>query len=188
MHRMDLLSDDDMREYHRDLGYKERDSELFVKVDGFRKARMRATQGSGWNPAALRRAFIVGQVKEEFVRAKMKHMGYSEQDSTDLMERANAEFSYRALSRSLSTQLNVTTGNVRQALAVGVMTVDEAVGILTGLGWDRERATGIAETQAAMGKVQRVKQTITRIRRAYLAAEIDLSYANDALVHLGLTD
>lgn len=187
MHRMDLLTDDEMREYHADLGYSAKDSELFVRVDTYRKRRMRASQGGGWSPSALRRAAIVGQVTDEFVRERMTHMGYSTEDATDLLARAKSEYQYRALSRSLSTQITTITNNVRQALTVGVMGADDAVTTLTALGWDQTRARGIADTQLAMGRVQRVRQAVSSIRGAYLRGEIDSAYVLEVLAKLGLT-
>lgn len=184
MHRMDLLTDEEMKEYHKDLGYKERDSDLFVKVDTFRKRRMRASQGGGWSPAAIRKAFGVQQLTADEVRQQMSHQGYSEQDSADLMARAKSDMQYLVVSRARSRVLTSSVANIRQALKVGVLDEQAASKNLQAIGWTQEQADGIAKLETSAANVTRTTEAIRHLRGAYLRGEADEAFARQMLATL----
>ncbi len=186
MHRMNLLTDEQMKSYHEDLGFKPEDSERFVQVDNIRKNRMRATEGHGWNPAALARAFQVGLVTEEFIHEQMKSFGYQPFEAEFLMERSKADLKHAALMRSISRTISAALAEVKTAQQAGVLTVGDAADAISALGYPAETATGIAQATDASSRVALVKQATLRIRSAYLHGEVDSAYAQQALVGLGI--
>lgn len=186
MHRLDLLTDAEMQAYHGDLGYEEKESELFVKVDTIRKRRMRATQGSGWNPAAIRKAYGINQLTEDQVREKMTYQGYSQQDATDLMERAKSDVSYTVLVRARSRLLTTSIANVRQGIRVGTIDQQAASDALVKIGWQKQQADGIAALEMAAANTNRVAEAVRHLRSAFLRGEVDAQYSRVALQRIGI--
>lgn len=186
MHRMDLLTDSQMREYHKDLGYTDKDSDLFVQVDTYRKRRMRASQGAGWTPAALKKAYSVGQVDDTKVRNTMKFLGFDQSDASDLMERAKADYQYAIIIRARSRLLTGTISTISQALDVGIMDKMEAASALQGIGWTEKQAKGIADIEEAKSATKRVAAVVRSLRHCYAAGECDEAFARLQLGKAGI--
>lgn len=77
-------------------------------------------------------------------------------------------------------------GQVKQALAAGILSVDDATQTLIGMGWPAGFASGWASMQSDSARVALVKQATGRIRAAYLAGEVAEDYVAAALNGLGI--
>jgi hypothetical protein len=186
MFRFGVVDSDALRSVHLDLGYSPTDADSFVQVDTVKQRRQQATSGSGWSPAALRKAVAVGVLKDEDVRPKMAAQGYTDTDTDDLLARAKSDLQYRVLSRALSTQLTQTVSQVRQAQTVGVMDSVAAAAALVSLGWTQTQADGISALTAAQAKTSRVRTAISTVRSAFIHGEVSSDDATIALQRLGI--
>lgn len=186
MYRYGKVDADALRAVHLDLGYSPEDADRFVQTDNVTKRRIQARSGSGWSPAAMRKAVAVGALTAEFVRPEMAAQGYEDSDTDALLARAKSDLQYRVLSRALSTQLTQTVTQVRQAQTVGVMDSVAAAAALVSLGWTQTQADGIAALTSAQAKTARVKTAITTIRRAFIHGEVNADDATIALQRLGI--
>ena len=181
MFRSNVITAQELQSYHADLGYSDKDSERFVGIDQKLKARQNARMGSGWSPAAMRKAVAVGQLSRDDVLPIMLSQGFDEHTTDQLVLRAKSDLQYRVLSRSISQQLTQTVTQIRQAQTVGVMDESSAAAAMTALGYPADKAAGIATLTTAQARTARIKGAIQRIRHAYEQGEIDAEYARTSL-------
>lgn len=188
MYRSGVINNEELKGYHRDLGYNETDSTRFVSLDAALKARQNARMGSGWSPAALRRAVSVHAITPDVVHQNMQEQGFPDVVVAQLLQRADSDFQYRVLTRSLSTQLTKSIGIVQRSQSAGIMSTADAAGALAKLGIPADRAKGIADLNAADARVSRIKGAVVRIKKAFTSGEIDAAYARQSLLSLKLCD
>jgi hypothetical protein len=188
MHRLNKISDDALREYHQDLGYSLQDSERFVEVDRLRKRRMRTTESHGWNPPAIAKAFAVGQLSEAAARQLMGDLGWTEAETSDMLDRGRAELQHQVLVRSISRLITSTLSQVRSAQLAGVLSVEDATAAIMSLGFPLAQARGVATSTDASARVALVRHATTRLRSAWLHGEITLDQARASLASVGVTD
>lgn len=186
MYRANMLSDDEMKSYHRDLGYSETDSTLFVKIDGIQRSRMRVSGGHGWNPSAMGKAYAIGAMSQGDLEGRMQQQGYTVDEATDLRSRAVAEYNYSIIIRARSRAMMSQVTAVKDAIKVGVMSADDAARSLVALGWPQQFAQGLADATQVSANVDLVKQAIRKLKSAYLAGEIDDTYVVQNANGLGL--
>lgn len=186
MHRMNLLTNEQMREYHADLGYSESDSELFVQVDSVRKVRMRADMSHGWNPAALAKASVNGSLPEDAIKQRMSELGYTTDETKDMLDRAKSDIKSTVVSRARSRVLSGTIKVVGDGIAVGTMSDSDGIALLNAIGWDSETAETIVKIEHARATTARVKHVINHLRGAFLRGEVDQSYVEYELILLGV--
>jgi hypothetical protein len=186
MYRNFLINDEEMRSYHQDLGYTESDSERFVKVDKLERARMRASQGHGYTPAALASAYSVGVITPELVKKQMATLGFTEDEANDLMGRAEADLQRTIVVRARSRVIFAALSQVAAGLKVGVLDRQSAVASVVALGWPQTFAEGWVQMQSASGNVALVKAATARIRSAFLRGDISIDQASVQLDQLGI--
>jgi hypothetical protein len=188
MYRQGVIDGNQLQEYHQDLGYSEQDSERFVTIDRIQKRRMRATQAHGWNPASIAKAVATGQMPVADAAARMGQLGWTDEETQELLERATAELRATVVTRARSRLLSTTITTVKKGLAVGTMTQQQGVQALVAVGWDASQAAGIVQLETASARTQRVQQAIRKIRSSFLAGDITAQHASDVLLRLGVTN
>lgn len=187
-YRQNLLTDEQMQGYHRDLGYSEDDSKRFVAIDKLQRDRMRATQAHGWNPAALAKAYALRQKDGLFVVDQMEALGYTREEAIALMERADIEIQGQVVTRARSRLLSRAVSQIGSAIRVGVLDVDAAASTLMRLGFPETQARGVAQLESATAQTERIKHAIGQLRSAFHRGEVDAVFCSQQLRSLGVVD
>jgi hypothetical protein len=175
-----------LKAYHMDLGYTDKDSDNFVKVDIVDKSRHLATSGHGWTPQALASAYAIGQIQDAFVYDRMDEMGYPNHIAADLLARAKAEFDRLVLVRARSRALYQQATTVKSAITAGTMSVQDGTAALVSLGWPQEHSQSIAALADVAARANLSKAGVARIRSAYRNGEVEIGDALTRLLELGI--
>jgi hypothetical protein len=186
MYRNYVISDDQLKGFHQDLGYSPSDSDNFVSIDKLVRARMRASEGHGWTPAAMAAAFSVGQLDQDFINGRMADLGFTYDETSDMLSRAASEFQRSVIVRARSRMLFQAVSTVRQSLESGILSDQDASQALQQMGWPQVFADGWVSLQRIASNAKLVKEGTRRIRSAFLAGEIDLNYVGVSLATLGI--
>jgi hypothetical protein len=186
MYRSYIISDQELKDIHQDLGYSEENSQRFLQIDQLVRARMRAAETHGWVPSALAKAYISKQLTPQQVTQIMGTLGYTPAESNTLMQRARAELQYTVFTRARSRMMFAALSTVKQGMQAGVLDPVAASQALQQLGWPVEYAQGWAGITADTANIALVKQAQNRIRSEYLSGAITLDQARSALGTLGV--
>jgi hypothetical protein len=186
MYRNNVIGDEELKGYHQDLGYTPTDSDRFVGVDKLIKAKMRTIEYKGWTPTALASAFVTGRMSHGEVVQKLARIGGTEQEAQDLEQAAQVQVDRQVWQRARSRLLTRTATQVTQGLTVGVLTQDQAVTILRGLGYPEMQARGVVEAEAATSRTAVVRQTVQAVRRALHGGFILRGQADSLLEESGI--
>jgi hypothetical protein len=187
MYRQYVISDEDMKLYHRKLGYTVQDSERFVQIDQIIRTRIRASESHGWVPSALGAAFAIGVIPESELRQRMQEQGFTDDESNNLMRRAQSDLQRSILVRARSRVMFSVLSTVKAALEAGAVDQQTAVISIQQLGWPAEFASGWVDLQNQAARIKLIKQVTARIRSAFLAGEISADYASAALSSVGIS-
>jgi hypothetical protein len=123
---------------------------------------------------------------EERARAMLAERGYVKLEQDEVLEQSKAAFDYLVLSRARSRTLFRLNSLISQSIRTGVMDEQQAANALRDSGWPEDRARAIAALEANAAKVARVSKAIGHLRSAYLRAEIDTTFAVNAMQSLGV--
>lgn len=186
MYRNYILTDDDMKGYHRDLGYSETDSIRFVQIDSVVRARIRATESHGWTPSAIAGAYSIRQLDSDTVVQLMESLGYYRDEAQELMERADAELKRSVFTRARSRALTGVVAEVKTALRVGTITEQQAEASLAATGWPADYAATLVSTESLAAHTKKVEQVVAAVRKAYLRGEINPDTAGVILGQAGI--
>jgi hypothetical protein len=186
MYRAYKIDDDTLKNYHQDLGYTEQDSNRFVEVDKLQRAKMRANEYRGWSPTKIANAFAMGRLTPDDVKDKMRLLGASDQEITDLTTVALTDLDRTVFLRARSRQQSRTAWRVTQALDVGALDETEAERILVELGYPASQAHSVVQSEVAAGRTKVVRQTVSAVRRSLHDGYITGEQASDLLDQAGI--
>jgi len=187
MYRNNVIDEDQLKSYHQDLGYTEKDSANFVTIDKTIKQRMRAQESHGWTATSLSQAYAIGAIEEGFYYDEMSNLGWTEDEATKAYDRAKADIQRSILTRARGRVMFATLTEVKQAVDAGVISDDDAVSAITKLGWTDDFARGWLSIVRAGAKTKLAKAATARIKRAFLSGEIDEQYVRSSFAQLGVT-
>jgi cell division septum initiation protein DivIVA len=186
MYRNFVISDDDLKDYHQDLGYTLQDSERFVAVDSLIRNKMRTTEYKGWNPTALGSAFVTGALTRDEVFEKLTHIGGTRQEADDLIRVAQVQVDRQVWQRARSRLLTRTAMQVSRALEVGSINDEAAVNVLRQLGYPERQAMGVVEAERAVGRSKMIAQTVQAVKRSYHGGFVLRGQADSLLEEIGI--
>jgi hypothetical protein len=186
MFRSYILDADELKSIHQDLGYTAEDSDRFVRVDTLFRARIRASESHGWTPAAVGSAYVVGRLTKPEALDKIKALGFTDTEASDSLDRAQADFYRMIVVRARSRVMFKTVTTVQQGVESGLMSDDDATKALVGLGWPEDFASSFVDVLRSGQEIKLIKTATGRIKRAFLAGEIDANYAITALQNLNI--
>lgn len=186
MYRSFVISDEELKSYHQDLGYTAADSERFVSIDKIVRTRMRTSAAHGWTPAAMAAAYSIRAIGVQEVLNGMATLNYTEAEAYQLMARADSELQRSVFMRARSRALTSTITEVRNAINVGIMDANQARQTLVAAGWPEDYATSLAESERIAAGIARIKQAVQAIRRAFLKGELDATGVAELLASAGI--
>jgi hypothetical protein len=186
LYRNHIINDEDLKGYHRDLGYTEKDSERFVAVDRLVRYQMRANQFHGWTPSAIGKAVAAGQMLPGTAETILTFQGATADEIRETLERGVADWNYSILTRARSRLLSSTITTVRQSLQLGTITEQQATASLTAIGWPAATASGIAALETVAARNARTRHVVTQLRSSFHRGEITSQYAGESLAQLGI--
>jgi hypothetical protein len=186
MYRNYVIDDEEMKGFHQDLGYTEKDSERFVEIDRIIRARIRASEGHGYTPSALAAAYSVGNIDADGVRSYMREQGFTDDESGRLMARAQSDLQRTVIVRARSRVMFAVLTQVKSQLDAGVASQAAASDAIVQLGWPRQFADGWVSLQAQGSRVKLINEVKKRIRSEFLSGTIDITGATNALQSLGI--
>ena len=186
MYRQNVIKVDDLKGYHQDLGYTEKDSQRFVEMDYIQKVRMRASASHGWTTSSVVRAWAAGQVGNGLVFDVFLRLGYNNDEREEALSRADKEYRYTIQTRARSRLLTRTVGVVKEGLTVGTMSPAVGQKLLEGIGWSATTAASIVQLELVSAGTARIKHAVTHLRSAFLSGAVDSVYVGQHLSALGL--
>ncbi len=186
MYRQGIIDDTELKLYHRKLGYTEVDSRRFVEIDSVMKTRTRAEQSHGWTPYSIAHAYAAGSMQSADVYRRMNELAYTPQEADRLMDRAEADLQYTIVARARGRVIFSLLGQLKGALAAGVLTTQDVANQLISMGWPEQFAVSWANLQNTAAQTGLIKQATGRIRSAFLSGEIDVSYVRASLQQLAI--
>jgi hypothetical protein len=181
-----IVSDASFQSYFQDTGYSNDDANTLVQSEAIIKARTRANSGHGWTPSALAKAYASQQITGDTVTQQMGLLGYSADESSYLMKRADSDLQYAIYVRARAKAISGAVSQVTSAINVGIMDVRTATDALQRLGYPANFAAGIAQSEWTTGNIKLIQQSVARIKHAYLSGEIDATYVGNSLAVLGI--
>jgi hypothetical protein len=187
MFRAGIVSQAELKSYHQDLGYTEADSQHFADVDELQRRRMRASAAHGWTPQAMAHAYVSAALTAEEVTGNMMFLGWTEEESRDLMRRADAEFTYLTFIRARSRALMSIVTNVKASIRIGITTDEDAKSMLESAGWPSVFAGALVASERAGAVAERIKHAVGRVRSAFDSGEVGDAYVTQSLQMLGIT-
>lgn len=186
MFQLGAITADELQAYHQDLGYTDVDSARFVETDKVQRLRLRSQSGHGFSPSAMANAYALRKMPEEEVRFRMQELGYPQEIATDLMRRADIDLMRGIIVRTRTKLYTQIVSQIEDAVKVGVLSSDAAVNSLVTIGWQPGEASAYVAIANANAGISLVKESIARLKRAFLAGEIDAVYVESGMVTLGV--
>jgi hypothetical protein len=171
---------------YQDWGFKPEDAQLVVAADAVRKSRQRATQSRGWTPASLATAYVAGQITPEDVREQMATLGYTPEETTFMLRRAQVEWRSRMV---LTGQRRVVFDTWRATLAAftsGTVSADAAFATLRSLGWQDDQARAVLTAAELKERARQATRVVAAVKKQYLKGFVTLPAAQSLLISSGL--
>lgn len=187
MFRYNIITAEDLKGYHEDLGYSPQDSDRFVAVDIPIKARIRSAESFGWTPSALSRALGLGLISEAFDDQQMRNMGFSDSEINSHQTRAKVLVQERVLTRALGRVITQTITQVTTAYLDGVMDAPSAVQALQNLGVDQTRANAIVTMTGLKRQTRLAREFSNVLRTAVRKGKITSTDATVLMQQYGFT-
>lgn len=188
MFRYGIISAEDLKGYHEDLGYSPQDSDRFVAVDIPIKARIRSAESFGWTPSALSRALGLGLIADTFDAEQMRNMGFSDSEINSHQTRAKVLVQERVLTRALGRVITQTITQVTTAYLDGVMDAPSAVQALQNLGVDEQRSNAIVTMTGLKRQTRLAKEFSNVLRAAVRKGKITSTDATVLMQQYGFTE
>jgi hypothetical protein len=182
-----VLTFDELVDGLRDLGYTPSDAQTIARGLSYESARLRASSSRGWSPGALSRAFMYGLIGPDFVNTHMTTLGYSPEESKDLMDNAEATLLSKRRSRFVTQTITSSVHALQDAYSCGTIDCATYVERLIQIGIEQDSAIASCGAIDAARKSKICKTQISAIGKGVLGGKITATQAEQQLSDMGIT-
>lgn len=170
----------------KDLGFDGTSAEYIRRGLQIEIARLRASSGRGWNPAAIAKAVGLGLMGDEEATKRMAQVGYTKEESEDMIGRAVTERTAQAMTKAIGRTLTNQAKTVTGAYALGIIDHDKALETLKTIGYPEDVASNALLTVDIGQQIGLVKAGQTCIKRALSKGKMKADEAMEQLKGIGV--
>lgn len=188
MYQFDVIDDDELVQKLMDLGYDSGDANDMMQAQKVKVARLNASAGHGWTPAAMAQAYAVGRLTDEQVDEEMSALGFSQSDSDRLKRRGEIELSTAPIRRIQQQTIRSALATQERAYRCGAISADALASAYTSAGIPANVAGIAAANVDSAVAVDLCRAQITSFKRALLTGRLSLAQTEALLTQVGIPE